>query len=58
MTKEEVDFSGSPLQTAIRNSDKELFDKYKSLSITALENHPESKFWKDAVEFLNQINKK
>jgi hypothetical protein len=53
----ESNFEGSPLQTELRNATGLKFEKFKTLTIQALENNQQSKFWNDAVNFINNKNK-
>jgi hypothetical protein len=53
----ESNFEGSPLQSELRNAHGEKFEKFKVLTFQALENNSESKFWNDAVNFINNKNK-
>jgi hypothetical protein len=54
--QQESNFEGSPLQTELRNATGTKFEKFKQMTIAALEENKESKFWNDAVNFIN--NKK
>jgi hypothetical protein len=53
----ESKFEGSPLQTELRNANKDKFLKLKTLTLNALENNSQSLFWHDAVNFLNTLKK-
>ena len=53
----ESKFEGSPLQTELRNANKDKFLNLKVLTLNSLLNNSQSLFWHDAVNFLNTLKK-
>ena len=53
----ESKFEGSPLQTELRNANKDKFLKLKYLTLNALSNNSQSIFWHDAVNYLKTLSK-
>jgi hypothetical protein len=47
----ENEFNGSPLETDLRNAFGEKLKMYLTLILIAIQNQPDSIFWKDALEF-------